>query len=190
MFFKEGKCTRGDSCKFSHEEGTKDAGRSLPPCQFWAEGRCSRGAACRFSHALGDQREDGGEEAAEAGEPIDLRHDPSVALQTLHEDDDLLAICKPAGVNSHPSSAQESGGTVAHALVGRVPPGMMRQRADQSEKDSLIPRAIMHRLDRGTTGVRLGRSAGGCGKKEGSQVRRGSKSVWTYVGAVTWNVHV
>ena len=47
--FVKGNCTRGDSCRFSHN---KDA---APPkasgvCYDWQKGVCERGDACRFLH--------------------------------------------------------------------------------------------------------------------------------------------
>lgn len=77
-------------------------------------------------------------------------------LKTLHEDDDVMVISKPAGLLCHPSPGFWDHGTVVHALQGRIPPAMMKERtASTGEKDSIIPRAIVHRLDRGTTGVML-----------------------------------
>merc|ERR1712008_513876 len=69
------------------------------------------------------------------------------------EDEGLLALSKPAGVLSHPSPGYWDGGTVAHSLVGRISEEMLCQRPGHGEKDSMIPRAIVHRLDKGTTGV-------------------------------------
>lgn len=82
-----------------------------------------------------------------------LKHDPSILLETLHEDDDVLAIAKPFGVLAHPSPGFWTKGTLAHALVGRVANDMMQERGNHNEWDSFIPRCIVHRLDAGTTGV-------------------------------------
>lgn len=160
MFFLEGKCTRGEWCKFAHPakaEGTS-AGRRLPVCKFFAAGHCSRGAACKFSHVIEEDAE--AEPAAKVGKKDEggaaeheLQFDAAVSLPSLFEDDDLLAVNKPAGVLSHPSPGYWDGGTVAHALVGRIPDAMLRPRTDHKEENSYIPRAIVHRLDQGTTGV-------------------------------------
>jgi len=75
-------------------------------------------------------------------------------LESVYEDVDVLAISKPAGMLSHPSPGFWTHGTVAHALVGRVPAEMLEDRkGSKGEKDSVIPRAVVHRLDRGTSGL-------------------------------------
>lgn len=82
-----------------------------------------------------------------------LTHDASVSLVTVLEDDHLIGICKPAGVPAHPSPGTWDGGTLAHALVGRVPAAMLEERGNHDETDSFIPKCIVHRLDAGTSGV-------------------------------------
>lgn len=62
-----------------------------------------------------------------------LKHDPSILLETLHEDDDVLAIAKPFGVLAHPSPGFWTKGTLAHALVGRVANDMMQERGNHNE---------------------------------------------------------
>eukprot|EP00808_Paulinella_micropora_P000741 g32362.t1 len=46
-FQRKGQCERGDSCRFSHEEGK--AG-TAPVCFAFQKGECERGDSCRFSH--------------------------------------------------------------------------------------------------------------------------------------------
>ncbi|CAJ1331826.1 unnamed protein product [Effrenium voratum] len=82
-----------------------------------------------------------------------LKRDPGITLETLHEDDHVLAISKPFGVLAHPSPGFWHKGTMAHALVERVPEEMLQERGNHNEWDSFIPRCIVHRLDAGTTGV-------------------------------------
>lgn len=83
------------------------------------------------------------------------------SIERVFEDADVLAIDKPAGMLSHPSPGFWTHGTVAHALAlpplaGRIPKAMLEERkASSGEKDSVIPRAVVHRLDRGTTGLML-----------------------------------
>jgi len=67
-----------------------------------------------------------------------------------------MAINKPAGMLCHPSPGYWDHGTVVHALGGRIPAKMQKHRESYTgEDDSFIPRAIVHRLDKGTTGVLL-----------------------------------
>ena len=84
---------------------------------------------------------------------LTLKFDASICLETLHEDAQLLAVAKPFGVLAHPSPGYWEKGTVAHAVVGKVPPEMLEERGNHNEWDSFIPRCIVHRLDAGTTGV-------------------------------------
>lgn len=77
-------------------------------------------------------------------------------VAVLHEDDAVLAISKPAGMLCHPSPGYWDHGTVTHALEGRLPAKMLEHRESYTgEADSFIPRAVVHRLDKGTTGVML-----------------------------------
>lgn len=85
-------------------------------------------------------------------------------LAVLHEDHDVLAINKPAGLLCHPSPGFWESGTVFHALEQRqrlagfsvIAPEMLEARQSHTgEDDSFIPRVVVHRLDRGTTGLML-----------------------------------
>lgn len=82
----------------------------------------------------------------------------------MYEDESVVAINKPAGLLCHPSPGFWEQGTVVHELEGRqrlpgfspIPTEMMQARQSSTgESDSFIPRAIVHRLDRGTTGLML-----------------------------------
>ena len=86
----------------------------------------------------------------------------SLPLAVVFEDDEVLAINKPAGLLCHPSPGFWDRGTVVHALPTRqrlpgfspLSPEMLgERRSNTGEADSVIPRAIVHRLDRGTTGL-------------------------------------
>ena len=93
------------------------------------------------------------------GDAIDLDREPAVGsdlapvaqpelpLAILHQDDLVVAIDKPAGMPSHPLVAGETG-TVANALVARFP-GVAGAGRDPREA------GLVHRLDRGTSGVLL-----------------------------------
>lgn len=73
--------------------------------------------------------------------------DPHLVLPIVYEDDWLVVIDKPAGVQSHPLRAHEIG-TVASALVHRYP---------DMAGVGWRPRepGILHRLDAGTSGLML-----------------------------------
>ncbi len=70
-----------------------------------------------------------------------------VALEILYQDDDLVAVDKPAGLPSHPLRAGETG-TAANALVARFPECA---RASDDPREA----GLGHRLDRDTSGVLL-----------------------------------
>jgi 23S rRNA pseudouridine1911/1915/1917 synthase len=71
--------------------------------------------------------------------------EPDLALDVLHADARLLAVAKPAGQPSHPLRPGETG-TLANALVARYPECAAVGR-DVREA------GLVHRLDRGTSGV-------------------------------------
>lgn len=70
----------------------------------------------------------------------------SIPLNILYEDDDVIAINKPAGMTVH-AGAGNSHGTLVNALLGR---GLELSQSD----DPLRP-GIVHRLDKETSGVLL-----------------------------------
>jgi 23S rRNA pseudouridine1911/1915/1917 synthase len=76
-----------------------------------------------------------------------IRPDASIGLLVLHCDDHLVAVDKPAGIASHPLGLDEIG-TAASAIVARFP---------ECAGASLDARegGLVHRLDRGTSGVLL-----------------------------------
>src|SRR5689334_7726258 len=68
----------------------------------------------------------------------------AIPLDVLYEDEDMVAIDKPAGLVVHPA-AGHADGTLVYALLARLPD--LRGIGDE-----LRP-GIVHRLDRDTTGV-------------------------------------
>ena len=78
------------------------------------------------------------EPAPSSAEPEDL------PLDVLYEDDDLIVVNKAAGMVVHPS-AGHSGGTLVNALLHHVD--------DLSGVGGELRPGIVHRLDRGTSGV-------------------------------------
>jgi 23S rRNA pseudouridine1911/1915/1917 synthase len=76
-----------------------------------------------------------------------LRAEPeSIPLNVLYEDDDVIAINKPAGMTVH-AGAGNSHGTLVNALLGRG------QGLSQTD-DPLRP-GIVHRIDKETSGIVL-----------------------------------
>jgi 23S rRNA pseudouridine1911/1915/1917 synthase len=69
-----------------------------------------------------------------------------IPLSILYEDDDLIAVNKPAGIVVHPGAGIQSG-TVANALVHRY--GQLSTLGGPSRP------GIVHRLDKDTSGVLL-----------------------------------
>ncbi len=83
----------------------------------------------------------------QAGEVIDVetRESPDFSAQTLpvlYEDDDVLVIDKPAGVLTHAKGANAAEFTVAEFARPRTTDGTGTNRP-----------GIVHRLDRGTSGI-------------------------------------
>jgi 23S rRNA pseudouridine1911/1915/1917 synthase len=70
----------------------------------------------------------------------------SIALEILYEDDDVIAVNKPAGMTVH-AGAGNSRGTLVNALLGR---GL-----SFSQSQYLLRPGIVHRLDKETSGVIL-----------------------------------
>ena len=101
------------------------------------------GAVCKASHAVraGERVE------IDAREPEPFAIEPeALPLVILHEDADLLAIDKPAGMVVHPAPGARRG-TVVHALAHRLGALPTTGAAERP--------GIVHRLDRDTSGVLL-----------------------------------
>jgi len=90
-----------------------------------------------------------------AGDVVEFTPQPRPALQAepenipldvLYEDDDLLAVNKPAGMTVH-AGAGNSRGTLVNALLGRG-------QALSQGGDTLRP-GIVHRIDKETSGIVL-----------------------------------
>jgi 23S rRNA pseudouridine1911/1915/1917 synthase len=84
----------------------------------------------------------------EGGEEVEFEPPPAeapiereeVPLRVAYEDSDVIVVDKPAGVVVHPAPGHASG-TVVHGLVGVAEGGEEARRG------------IVHRLDRGTSGL-------------------------------------
>ena len=82
---------------------------------------------------------------ATAAEP-----DEGVAFDVLHVDDDLVVLVKPPGLVVHPARGHERG-TLVNGLLAR---GLFRREAFEAGDDEAHERpGIVHRLDKGTSGV-------------------------------------
>jgi len=78
-------------------------------------------------------------------EPEPSRFEPeAIALDVLYEDDDLAVFNKPAGMVVHPGAGARSG-TLVHALLAR---SLGWSTIGGAERPGIV-----HRLDRGTSGV-------------------------------------
>jgi 23S rRNA pseudouridine1911/1915/1917 synthase len=78
-------------------------------------------------------------------EPVAARPMPeSIPLEVLHEDGDLIVINKPAGMVVHPGPGNSSG-TLVNALLAHC--------TDLSGIGGELRPGIVHRLDKGTSGV-------------------------------------
>lgn len=80
--------------------------------------------------------------------PSEVLPEP-IPLEVLYEDDDVAVIAKPAGMIVHPGAGRDSG-TLAAALIHRF--GGISHLSDIG--GALRP-GIVHRLDKGTSGVLL-----------------------------------
>jgi 23S rRNA pseudouridine1911/1915/1917 synthase len=80
------------------------------------------------------------------GPPAGIDPDPTVDVQVVHADDDMVVVDKPAGLVVHPGAGHRTG-TLVHGLVARFP-----DLADAGAGDPDRP-GIVQRLDKGTSGL-------------------------------------
>ena len=99
------------------------------------------GAPCRPSQRvqLGDRID------ADPPEPVPSPLTPEpIPLRVLYEDEDLIVVDKPAGMVVHPAPGH-AGGTLVNALLHHC--------GDLAGVGGVLRPGIVHRLDRGTSGV-------------------------------------
>ncbi len=102
-------------------------------------------------------------------EHISLEPDPSIKLNVVYEDAEVIVVDKPAGLTVHPSATQKNG-TLVNALLAHYPPlknvgdpslrpaspelrgGEQAQGKLSSKQVNLRP-GIVHRLDKETSGL-------------------------------------
>ncbi len=76
--------------------------------------------------------------------------DPSVVLVVVHEDEDLIVIDKPGDMVVHPARGNWTG-TLVHGLLARD--GFAASELDDEDASGLPRPGIVHRLDKGTSGL-------------------------------------
>ncbi len=76
--------------------------------------------------------------------------DASVRFDVVHEDEELLVVNKPAGIPVHPARGHRTG-TLVNGLLAR--PGFERVTADPRDPDGQRRPGIVHRIDKGTSGL-------------------------------------
>ncbi|MHB8109599.1 MAG: RluA family pseudouridine synthase [Syntrophorhabdaceae bacterium] len=93
-------------------------------------------------------------------EPLKLEAE-EIPLDILYEDEFFLAINKPAGMVVHPSFGHNTG-TLVHAILGYLKsacssgfPGSGERMQGTMPNDASVRPGVVHRLDKGTTGVIL-----------------------------------
>jgi len=130
-FFQEGRCTRGDSCSFSHGDGAAGAGGGGGKsgggggggkgiCKFFLEGKCTRGSSCAFSHEAEDDEDP---EMAEINAAIDKAQGG--------KDDELDHIEKMmAGASDQPTTKDDDASSQGDPLP---PPASEAEIAEAQE---------------------------------------------------------
>jgi 23S rRNA pseudouridine1911/1915/1917 synthase len=86
----------------------------------------------------------------EPPEPSSAEPDPTIKLDVVFEDQHLLVIDKPAGLVVHPARGHAAG-TLVNALLARG--GFERPAADPRDPAGHLRPGIVHRLDKGTSGL-------------------------------------
>lgn len=111
-------------------------------------------------------------------EPV--RGDPAVQFTVVYEDDAVIVIDKPAGLVVHPGAGNTSG-TLVHGLLARYPD--LASLADEGS-GTLVRPGIVHRLDKGTSGLLMvGRTAAAVEALIGQLSRR---EVHRHYQALAW----
>lgn len=82
--------------------------------------------------------------------PSQALPDPEVQFATVYEDDDLLVVDKPAGLVVHPARGHWKG-TLVNGLLARE--SFRRPSADPRDPIGALRPGIVHRIDKGTSGL-------------------------------------
>jgi 23S rRNA pseudouridine1911/1915/1917 synthase len=91
-----------------------------------------------------------GDLSVEEARPDDLP-DPAVSVPVVHADDAVIVVDKPAGLVVHPGAGHHRG-TLVQGLAARYPELVDLARA-AGDPDGAQRPGIVHRLDRGTSGL-------------------------------------
>lgn len=142
-----------ESPRFTIEEA--DAGKRLDSFIAESLAETSRSSAQKWisgGHVLVNKEAKKASYLVQAGDlveidppepdPVELLPEP-MDLDILYEDDDLLAVNKPAGLVVHPGAGNPDG-TLANGLLFHL--------RETSRSDTLRP-GIVHRLDKDTSGL-------------------------------------
>ncbi len=97
-------------------------------------------------------------------------------LDIVYEDDDMLAVNKPAGMVVHPCHGHYSG-TLVNALLNY--PGFLtkfNKPRDTKDEQHVLRPGIVHRLDKDTSGIMLVAKTGAAHRKLSKQLKNRSVS--------------
>jgi 23S rRNA pseudouridine1911/1915/1917 synthase len=82
-----------------------------------------------------------------------LRPNPDINLKIIYEDENIIAIDKPAGISVHPTAGKKQNNTIANALLAYYPAiANVGDPSTSSGQADLRP-GIVHRLDKDTSGI-------------------------------------
>lgn len=122
--------------------------------------------------------------ADEPASPPGLQADPSVEAAVVHVDDDVIVVDKPAGLVVHPGAGQREG-TLVQGLLARFP-DLASIGVGEQERPGVV-----HRLDKGTSGLLVVARTPAAYARLVSQLRRREVErvyralVWGEVGAAS-----
>lgn len=85
-----------------------------------------------------------------APQPSAASPDPSIELDVVYEDEQLIVIDKPAGLVVHPGRGNWTG-TLVNGLLAR--PGFERVPSDERDPAGPLRPGIVHRIDKDTSGL-------------------------------------
>ncbi len=74
---------------------------------------------------------------------------PEIKINIIYEDDNFIAINKPAGISVHPGSAEQAN-TLANGLVAKFPE---IESVYDNAADAYLRPGIIHRIDKETSGI-------------------------------------